>query len=385
MKTGNLRVSSRAADLPFHAIREVMELAWSRPGTIHLEVGEPGFPTPPHVIEAAADAARGGNTRYTPNGGVPKLREALSAKVERVNGYAADPEQVVVTNGGVEAIYSTLLALTDPGDQILMPDPAWPDFMQIAHLLGVAPQLYHQTRETSFLPDLDELERLIRPRTRVLVINSPSNPLGTVIPRELMVDLVAFAERHDLWVLSDECYDEISFDGTFSSAMEAAPSSRIVSIYSFSKVYAMTGWRVGYAVAPPAVAGTLTRLQEPIISCVNAPAQAAALGALTGPQDVVAEMRDAYRDRRDRALEVFEAAGVPALRPSGAFYLWVDAAATGTDCRQLARTLIEEDAVAVAPGSAFGKAGDGFVRICLASELEPLLEGTRRIAARIAP
>lgn len=384
MKAASARVSSRASALPFQAIREVMELAWSRPGTIHLEVGEPGFPTPPHVVEAADRAARDGQTRYTPNGGVPALREALAAKVERVNGYGAEPGQVVVTNGGVEAIYSTLLALTDPGDEVLMPDPAWPDFVQIAHLLDTPVRHYHQTPATSFLPDLDELERLVGPRTRVLVLNSPSNPLGAVVPRELVAELVAFAERHDLWLLSDECYDQISFDDTFASPMEVAPSERIVSIYSFSKVYAMTGWRVGYAVAPPAVAATLTRLQEPIISCVNAPAQAAALAALTGPQEVVAEMRDAYRERRDRAVEVFEAAGVPAMRPSGAFYLWVDASRAGGDCRALARTLIEEDGVAVAPGSAFGEAGEGFVRLCLASEIEPLLEGARRVAARIS-
>ena len=311
-------ISARATGLPQQAIREVMELAWRRPGAIHLEVGEPGFPTPAHIVDAAARAARDGHTKYTPNAGIVPLREALAEKVGRVNGYQATPDQVVVGAGGVQILHNVLLALTDPGDEILMPDPAWPDFVQMAHLLATTPRFYHQTPETGFLPSLEELEQLVTPRTRVLVVNSPSNPLGAVVPAELMAELVAFAERQGLWFVSDECYDEITFDETFASPAAVAPSPRIISVYSFSKVYAMTGWRVGYCVAPADVAATLTRLQEPIVSCVNAPAQMAALAAVTGPQHIVAEMRDAYRERRDAAVELLTDAGVPVLRPAGA-------------------------------------------------------------------
>ena len=311
------------------AIREVMELAWAQPDAIHLEVGEPNFPTPGHVVEAAARAAREGHTRYTPNAGIPALREALADKVGRVNGYAAGAGQVVVSAGGVEAIHATLTTLADPGDEVLLPDPTWPDFVQMTALLGTPARFYHQTADTGYLPDVAELEELVGERTRVLVLNSPSNPLGAVIPARRLVELVEFAERHDLWVISDECYDEISFDGDFVSTMAAAPSPRVVSIYSFSKVYAMTGWRIGYAVAPPEVAAALTRLQEPIISCVNAPTQMAALAAVTGPQDVVASMREAYRERRDRALEVLRGGGLPVVTPQGAFYLWVDIGRAG--------------------------------------------------------
>jgi aspartate/methionine/tyrosine aminotransferase len=249
----------------------------------------------------------------------------------------------------------------------------------MAHLLGTPPRYYHQTPDTGFLPTVGELEELVTPRTRVLVVNSPSNPLGAVVPAEEASELVAFAERRGLWLVSDECYDQIAFDGTFASPMAVAPSPRIISAYSFSKVYAMTGWRVGYCIAPPEVAATLTRLQEPVVSCVNAPAQMAALAALTGPQEIVGEMRDAYRERRDAAVALLDAAGVPVLRPAGAFYLWVDVSASGRDSREFAFSLIAERGVAVAPGTAFGAAGQGFVRLSMASEKDVLLEGARRL------
>src|SRR4051794_11842180 len=383
MTTPTTEISARATGLPHQAIREVMELAWRRPDAIHLEVGEPGFPTPPHIVEAAARAARDGHTKYTPNAGIVPLREALAEKAGRVNGYEASSEQVVVGAGGVQVLHNVLLALTDPGDEILMPDPAWPDFVQMAHLLGTPPRFYHQTPETAFLPSIEELEELVTPRTRVLLVNSPSNPLGAVVPASLHAELVAFAERHALWLISDECYDEIAFDGTFASPMAVAPSPRIISVYSFSKVYAMTGWRVGYCVAPAEVAAALTRLQEPLISCVNAPAQMAALAALTGPQQIVGEMRDAYRERRDAAVALLGEAGVPVLRPAGAFYLWVDITRSGRDSRDLAFSLIGERGVAVAPGTAFGAAGEGFVRLSMAAELDVLLEGARRLVAHL--
>jgi len=373
-------LSARATGLPHQAIREVMELAWRNPEAIHLEVGEPGFPTPPHIVEAAARAARDGHTKYTPNAGIVPLREALAEKVQRVNGYEATPDQVVVGAGGVQVLHNLLTALTDPGDEILLPDPAWPDFVQMAHLLAITPRFYHQTPETGFLPTVGELEELVTPRTRVLVVNSPSNPLGAVVPAERSQELVAFAERHNLWFVSDECYDEISFDGTFASPAAVAPSPRVISVYSFSKVYAMTGWRVGYCVAPAEVAAAVTRIQEPLVSCVNAPAQLAALAAVTGPQEIVAEMRDAYRDRRDAAVALLERAHVPVLRPAGAFYLWVSVPG---DCREFAFSLIERSGVAVAPGTAFGAAGEGFVRISMASEKDALLEGTSRLIAHL--
>jgi aspartate aminotransferase len=372
--------SSIASSMPVSRIREIMELAWEDPEVIHLEVGEPDFPTPEHVVEAAHEAARSGLTRYAPNAGLPELREALADKVTRRNGYEASPDQVVVTQGGIQALYLVLLALLEPGDEVLLPDPAWPNFRMIAHLLGARVLPYPLVSEGDFLPRLEDLERLVTPRTRAILVNTPSNPLGTVVPRELVEPLLEFARRRDLWYISDEVYDEVVFDDAFVSAGAVAdPGDRLVSIYSFSKVYAMTGWRVGYLVAPPDLAKLLTGMQEPIVSCVNTPAQLAALAAVTGPQDVVQEMRESYRERRDELLEILERGNLSSSQPSGAFYVWTDISAANAPSMEFARSLIEREHVAVAPGSAFGDLGEGYVRLSLASSRQDLLEGTSRL------
>ena len=377
---GPAPASSIASSMPVSRIREIMELAWEDPEAVHLEVGEPDFPTPEHVIEAAHQAARTGLTRYAPNAGLPVLREALSEKVARRNGYGARPEQVVVTQGGIQALYLALRALLEPGDDVLLPDPAWPNYRMIAHLLGARVLPYPLVAEGGFLPRLEDLERLVTPRTRAILVNSPSNPLGTVVPGELTEGLLAFARRRGLWLVSDEVYDEVVFDGDFVSAGSLAePGDRLVSVYSFSKVYAMTGWRVGYLVAPPDLARLLSGMQEPIVSCVNTPAQMAALAAVTGPQGLVREMNEAYRARRDEVLGVLERGGLPSSRPSGAFYVWTDVSGAGVPSMDLARSLIEREHVAVAPGSAFGELGEGYVRLSLASAREDLLEGTSRL------
>jgi aspartate aminotransferase len=366
--------------MPVSRIREIMELAWEKPEVIHLEVGEPDFPTPEHVVEAAYEAARTGHTRYAPNAGLPELREALADKVTRRNGYEARPDQVVVTQGGIQALYLALLALLEPGDEVLLPDPAWPNFRMIAHLLGARVLPYPLVSEGDFLPHLEDLERLVTPRTRAILVNTPSNPLGTVVPRELADTLLEFARRRDLWYISDEVYDEVVFDDAFVSAGAVAdPGDRLVSVYSFSKVYAMTGWRVGYLVAPPDLTKLLTGMQEPIVSCVNTPAQLAALAAVTGPQAVVREMREFYREWRDELLEILDRGNLPSSQPSGAFYVWTDISKAGVRSMDFARSLIEREHVAVAPGSAFGDLGEGYVRLSLASSRQDLVEGASRL------
>jgi aspartate aminotransferase len=372
--------SSIASTMPVSRIREIMELAWEDPEVIHLEVGEPDFPTPEHVVEAAYEAARTGHTRYAPNAGLPELREALADKVTRRNRYEANPDQVLVTQGGIQALYLVLLALLEPGDEVMLPDPAWPNFRMIAHLLGARVLPYPLVSEGDFLPRLEDLERLVTPRTRAILVNTPSNPLGTVVPRELVDTLLEFARRRELWYISDEVYDEIVFDDAFVSAGAVADASdRLVSVYSFSKVYAMTGWRVGYLVAPPDLAKLLTGMQEPIVSCVNTPAQLAALAAVTGPQDIVREMRESYQERRDELLEILERGNLPSSQPSGAFYVWTDVSAANVPSMDFARSLIEREHVAVAPGSAFGDLGEGYVRLSLASSREYLLDGASRL------
>ena len=376
-------VSATIARMPRSGIREVMDAAWRTPGAIVLAVGDPNFPTPPHVVDAADAAARAGKTGYVSNAGISELREALAEKIRARNGYDVTADDIVVTNGGVEGIFAALAAVLDPGDGILLPDPGWPNFAMTATMLRARILSYPLVAENGFLPAIADLERLCDAGTKAVLLNSPSNPLGAVIDRARMREIAAFAEARNLWIVSDECYDETVFDDRFVSAAAAGDPQRTIAIYTFSKTYAMTGWRVGYVAAPARAVAQIAKLQEPLISCVNAPAQHAALAALTGPQDVVAQMVSAYRERRDEACRRLAAAGVPALPPSGAFYVWADVRASGLSSRDFAFALLRERNVAVAPGTAFGPNGEGFVRISLATEPSALYEGIDRIIAAL--
>jgi len=366
--------------LPRSGIRELMEAVWETPGALVVTAGEPSFPTPPHVVEAAHAAARAGKTTYVGETGIPELREALAAKIRTINGYDAQPENIVVSAGGGEGIYAALAALLAPGEGILLPDPGWPNFAMAATMLRADKKFYALDAAHDWMPDIEELERLCDARTRVLLLNAPSNPLGSTITRERLAELVAFAERRGLWILSDECYDEIVFEGgVLSTAAVAGGLDRVISVYTFSKTYAMTGWRIGYVVAPQRAVRQIGKLQEPLISCVNVPTQYGALAALTGPHAIVDEMVATYRGRRDAVCAMLASAGIPALRPSGAFYVWVDIGASGMNSRDFAFALLREMKVGVAPGTAFGTRGDRFVRVSLATETGTLVEAMNRL------
>lgn len=366
-------------------IREIFDLANTIPGAIHLEMGEPDFSTPEHIRRAAAKAADNGYTKYTPNAGIPVLRDAIAVKVNKRNGVDATSEQIVVTPGAIAALHGTMLALCDPGDELLLPDPAWPNYAMQASLLGLKAVRYPLSTEHQMQPVAHEIEPLITDRTKLILLNSPSNPTGAIVDQDHLDEVLRLAQDHDLWVVSDEVYDEIVFDD--SSAPSAAASSvfaeRVVSVFSFSKTYAMTGWRVGYAVAPPDLAPYLVKTQEPTTACVNAPAQLAAVAALEGPQDCVATMRDAYEDRRNDVEELLLSADVPHVKPLGAFYMWIDISASRMTGMEFARRLLAEHEVAVTPGSAFGPASDAYVRVSLASGASELREGVGRLAAAL--
>jgi aspartate aminotransferase len=377
------QLAQHAQRMPRSGIREVMDLAWSLPDpVIGLHVGEPSFATPEHVRDAARQALDRGETRYVANAGIPALREAIARKVVARNGLRAQPEQVVVSAGGMQALYVALSATLTAGAEVLVPDPGWPNFAMAVQLLQARPVGYPLRPETGFLPDVEELDGLVTERTRALIVNFPSNPLGAVLPAELAEALCRFADRHDLWVISDECYDEILFGAEQVSPARWDDQQRVISCFSFSKTYAMTGMRVGYLVAPEALAATAAKLQEPMIACVNAPAQHAALAALEGPQDFVALMRRTYRERRDAAAGQLDRAGVGYLLPRGAFYLWIDLRdRCGGDVKAWSLELLRRRHVAVAPGTTFGARGEGWVRVSLATETEDLLEGLTRLAA----
>jgi aspartate aminotransferase len=368
-----------AESLPRSGIREVMDLAFGRPEVIRLEIGDPDFPTPSHIVEAAARAAADGATHYGPNVGLPFLRAALAEKLDTRNNLVVPPEQVIVTQGATQGLFVALTTLAQAGQAVLLPDPGWPNYVMMARLLGLDPVPYPLTTATGFLPDVAVLAELVTPRTRVLVINSPSNPIGTVADRRRVEELAEFARQHDLWLISDECYDEIVFDAGCTSPALFAPE-RTVAVYSFSKTYAMTGWRIGYAAVPAGVAGPMARCQEAILACVSTPTQHAAHAALTGPQDCVADMRESYRARRDLVAGLAKDARISMPTPAGAFYGWLDIGpARPGAAREFAFRLLAEERVAVAPGTAFGPSGEGYVRLSLAASEGDLAEGMRRI------
>lgn len=360
-----------------------MDAAWAldRP-FIGMHVGEPDFQPPEHVVDAARRAYAEGDTHYAPNAGVPGLRSALAEKLAERNGIHAAPDEVIITNGGAQALFLAFTATLSPGDEVLIPDPGWPNFAMAIQLVGAVGVRYRLRADDGFLPDPEEIERLIEPgRTRMIVVNSPSNPLGAVAEEPRLRRLIELAERHDLWLLSDECYDELVDGGRSTSPAALHPGSeRILSAFSFSKTYAMTGVRVGYLVLPPDLAPIAAKLQEAMIASVNSPAQAAATAALRGPQDAVARMRDAYADRRRLAMAALDDLGVGYLEPSGAFYLWTDLSAlTDRPSEEYALDLLRRCAVAIAPGTAFGPAGEGWARLSLATSAEDILEGIARM------
>lgn len=376
-------LAANAEHMPRSGIRRIMDLAWSldQP-VIGLHVGEPSFPTPDHVWKAAREALERGETRYVPNAGIAPLRRAIAEKVDRHNGITAAPEQVIVSAGGMQALYVALSATVEAGDEVLIPDPGWPNFEMAVRLLQATPVRYSLHPENGFLPDAVELDRLVTHRTKTLIVNSPSNPLGAVLTPELAAQLCRLADEHDLWLISDECYDAITFDVPHVSPAVYDEQQRVISCFSFSKTYAMTGLRVGYLVAPENVAATAAKMQEPLIACVNAPAQFAALAALEGPQDRVESMCRTYQQRRDAATDYLRESGTAFLLPHGAFYLWLDVRdRCNDDVEEWALRLLRERQVAVAPGTTFGPGGQGWSRISLATETSDLLEGLRRITA----
>jgi aspartate/methionine/tyrosine aminotransferase len=375
-----------AVEMPPSGIREIVNLAINRPDVIRLEVGEPNFATPAHIVQGALRGIADGFTRYTQSHGLLSLRTLLAEKIQRRTGVLLTPDQVIVGVGGVQVIFATLLTLIDGdrGDEVLLPDPGWPNYEMAVVALRGRPVRYPLHIEDAFVPRIEDLERLVSPRTRVLILNTPSNPTGAVFPRPAVTALMEFAARHDLWVLADEVYEELIFEDEHVSPFALDPA-RTVMLNSFSKTYSMTGWRVGYAATIDAeVARALAKVQEPQISSVAGPAQKAAEAALLGPQTCVAEMRAAYRDRRDAVVSVLRAHDLYSYQPRGAFYLMLDVSRSGMDGHAFTLRLLDEERVAVAPGTAFGDVARNQVRISLATEREALLEGVERACRLIA-
>jgi len=376
-------LASHIASVPSSGIRRILELSFELDDVIALGVGEPDVPVAAHIAQAAIDAWAADRTNYGPNGGIAPLRAAIVEKLARRNGLAVDREQVWVTIGATQALYQAMSLTLGAGDEILLPDPGFTTFSMNARMLQAEPVYYSLRPENGFRPDLDELERLISPRTRVLLVNSPSNPLGTVFPREVLEALVAFARRHDLWIISDEVYEYFTYGSAEHVSVGTLDTDdRVFSVFSLSKTYALTGARVGYLVTPPGLAPILRSAQEAAISCVNTPAQYAAIAAIEGDQTHVDDARAHYEENLRLATRMLDDRGITYLEPLGAFYLWIDMShATDGDVSAWAEHLLLTERVAVAPGRAFGRSGEGWIRVCLAADPEVLRTGLARLPA----
>jgi len=369
--------------MPHSAIREIMMLAAGRSGVIHLELGEPDASTPDHIIDGAFAAARAGWTKYTPNAGLPTLRKMIAARLAKAWSQKVSEDYVVITTGAIGALYSALFSIVDVGDEVLVPDPGWPNYEAIVHLAGGKPVRFAQLPGQRFLPDPTEIERLVTPRTKAIMINTPGNPSGAVFPRSLIAAIARIAESTGLYVISDEIYEDIVFEGEHVSAGGLCPADRVFVVSGFSKSYAMTGWRLGWLVCPPGLASVAASLQEPTTSCASTIAQKAGETALVGDQRCVAEFRDMFKRRRDIVVDVFGNTGLLPFVPEGAFYALIDIGRTGRKSLAFAKEFLVAHNVAVVPGITFGPLCDSYVRVAFTIADEELREGLIRLRSHI--
>jgi len=369
--------SSVVTALPASGIRRMMARAAAMSGVARLDVGEPQFPTPAHIVEAACAATRAGKTHYAPSGGLRSTREAIAAAIAADWGTPVTWEHVVVTLGAVGALVSAVRAVVEPGDEVLVPDPGWPNYHSLTLVSGAVPCRYPLEAAHGFEPTREALEAAVTPRTRAVLINTPCNPTGAVFSRDTIEGVLAFARDHDLYVISDEVYGKIVYERPFVSAWGLGDDERVIVASSVSKTYSMTGWRLGWALAEPAVAALIGKLQEAYISCSPTVSQLAVEAALGGDQSCVAEFREAYRGNLKIAVRELAGQGIDCAASAGTFYLWAHVGCD--DSWAFADRLLDERHVAVAPGEAFGEQGRGFVRLSLASSEDQVRRGARAL------
>lgn len=362
----------------------LMDMLRGRPDGIGLGRGDPDLPTPAHVVAAGREALEKGLTKYTALRGIPELRRAVADKLRRDNGIDVDPDtEVVITTGTQEGVFVTLCALLNPGDEIVMADPYYNSYATMLHYLGARLVGVPTSPVDGFQIDPAEFEKRITPRTKAIVLLTPNNPTGTVYPRDRLEGLARVAARHGLYLVSDELYETLVFDGQpFSIASMPEMRGRTITINGFSKAYSMTGWRVGYIAGPREVVDALVTLRHTLTICAPSISQYAAVAALTGPQDLLAERREIFQRRRDFAMARLAEAGIPCVRPGGTFYVFVDIRPSGLSSEDYAFAAMEREGVFVYPGGYFGAEGEGFERISMVVP-EPVLRDAVHRMARV--
>ncbi|MDY0257422.1 pyridoxal phosphate-dependent aminotransferase [Gudongella oleilytica] len=374
-------LSDIALNYPASGIRKMFDLAQKYDDVVKLTVGEPNFDTPQNIKDAAKRAIDEGYTHYSPNAGLPELREAIAKEYLK---YSRDYtlENVMITVGGMEAITMCLIATVNPGDEVIIPDPCFPNYVGQVMVAGARPVSVPVYEENDFSIKAEDIEKAITPKTKAILLNSPSNPLGSVITKDEIIKIADLVRKYDLIVYSDEVYDKIIFDDFeyFSIAQIPEVRDQVLVINSFSKSHAMTGWRIGYIVGHEGIISAMPKLQEGIVSCVSTFTQRAALEALQGSQDEVRKMHSDYLRRRDILIDGLNSIpGITCKKSPGSFYAFANIKELGVSSEQFAEDLVKHARVVVVPGSAFGSMGEGYFRTVFANSDENLKEAVRRI------
>ncbi len=378
---GPQRIASRIK-LKEQSIRtKMLDIAAGLEDVIALGRGDPDFDTPAHIVEAGQKALGNGATHYTHPAGLPALREAISAYLKADCGADYGADEIVVTAGAQEAMFCAMLALIEPGDEVIVPSPGYNTYHQHIELAGGKVVILPLAFENDFALTAEALEKVLTPRSRMICLINPSNPSGTVTPPEEVEKVARLAVERDLILVSDEIYSKLVFDGhrVLSPASLPGLKERTITINGFSKAYAMTGWRIGYFAAPKPLAAAMTEIHHGLAICAAAVSQHAALAALTGPQDCVAMMRDTYDERRRVTCAALDAMGVPYATPGGAFYIYAKVGATGLPASEFCLRLLEEERVMLFPGTLYGDHTDDFVRLSLLQPKDRLIEATERM------
>ena len=377
-----MRLAKRTFGLERSAIREMFDLAqqYDDDDLVHLEIGEPDFDTPAHITEAAAAAAEGGATHYTSNAGLPELRAAIADDITSEHRYDPDAN-VIVTAGAMEALSLAFLTLVDPGDEVIVPTPAWPNYRTQTAMVGGEYVEVPLDREQGFALDTERLAASITDDTALVLLTTPSNPTGQVYDRDAIARIVSTAAAHDAVVVADEVYKDLVYDTTATAVADATDHpEHVVTLGSCSKTYAMTGWRVGWFAAPEPVVDAATKFHESVVACAPSVSQHAALAALTGDQAPIEEMYEAFRRRRDLLVDLVDALPtVTCPRPEGAFYAFLDVSSVDADSMTISKRLLDEHGVVTAPGVGFGADVDDHLRVSFATDEDRLTEGFERI------
>ncbi len=379
------KMSRLGMETAFQVLAKAQALEAKGRDIVHFEIGEPDFDTPQHIRDAATEALNKGYTHYCNSQGIIPLRVEIAKEMERTRGVPVDPERVIVTPGAKLIMFCAILALLDEGDEAIYPDPLYPIYQSMINFTGATAVPIQLREELDFRFDINELESLVTPRTKLIILNSPHNPTGGVLEEDDIRAVAEIAQKHNITVFSDEVYEYIMYEGkSFSIASLPGMLDRTILLNGFSKTYAMTGWRLGYAIMPTELVEPVVRLLSNSVSCTAPFIQYAGIKALTGPQDSVPKMVNEFKKRRDLIVDgLNQIPGISCYRPKGAFYVFPNVKKLGVDCNQFADYLLNEAGVAVLPGTHFGKYGDGYLRLSYATSLENIKKGLERISSAV--